>query len=367
MRKSGTELSSANKQRIASTHAPHTQRVTQSIGGGKTSSGRDIRLDSIKGFLIILVVLGHTIEHYLHSTFNILLYLGIYSFHMPLFVILSGFFFNTSQSKEKFKRSIVEIIETFFVFNSVLLVIKWYENESLSFTDIVSPVWIMWYIFSLAVWRISTYFIVNQFKIDIANFKWMLCAIIASLLVGLIPMSNELALQRTITFYPYFILGMILRRRKEYNIKIKTAYLISAFPILLTLAYAIMKSQSMAIDTLRVYFYCNRFYNTFYDPILRLITILIGFCTSIALFRIFPKSKLLAYVGSASLVIYLLHPYIVSAFYNIVDKGLIPGDILTLTIISLLTVTTLCGVGNLIKVCYLTNPISALSKRLFSW
>lgn len=48
---------------------------------------RDLRLDSIKGFLIILVVLGHLIGKCGRDDFvtqNVEIF--IYSFHMPLFM-----------------------------------------------------------------------------------------------------------------------------------------------------------------------------------------------------------------------------------------------------------------------------------------
>ena len=53
---------------------------------------RDYRLDSIKGLLIILVILGHLIialDNYNvinHSVMGL-----IYIFHMPLFILISGY------------------------------------------------------------------------------------------------------------------------------------------------------------------------------------------------------------------------------------------------------------------------------------
>ena len=53
---------------------------------------RDLRIDSIKGFLIILVLLGHVItaldnvNFYNHAVMGL-----IYVFHMPLFILISGY------------------------------------------------------------------------------------------------------------------------------------------------------------------------------------------------------------------------------------------------------------------------------------
>lgn len=53
---------------------------------------RDIKIDNIKGMLILLVVLGHMLETELGYGMNKSLYVVLYSFHMPLFVYTTGYF-----------------------------------------------------------------------------------------------------------------------------------------------------------------------------------------------------------------------------------------------------------------------------------
>lgn len=52
---------------------------------------RDLTIDTLKGFLIILVILGHLI-----GSLNVYggdkIWNFIYTFHMPLFVLISGYF-----------------------------------------------------------------------------------------------------------------------------------------------------------------------------------------------------------------------------------------------------------------------------------
>lgn len=57
-----------------------------------TPSGRITYLDNLKAFTIFSVVLGHAIQYY--DTTGIMggVYGAIYSFHMPLFMVISGFF-----------------------------------------------------------------------------------------------------------------------------------------------------------------------------------------------------------------------------------------------------------------------------------
>ena len=53
---------------------------------------RNVLLDVLKGFAILLVVLGHSVQHNLPGSFNDnVIFRVIYSFHMPLFMFVSGF------------------------------------------------------------------------------------------------------------------------------------------------------------------------------------------------------------------------------------------------------------------------------------
>ena len=60
-----------------------------------SSKKRDISLDMLKGILILLVVLGHSIADTWeeHNFLKKSMFELIYSFHMPLFIMVSGYFF----------------------------------------------------------------------------------------------------------------------------------------------------------------------------------------------------------------------------------------------------------------------------------
>ena len=49
-------------------------------------------IDNLKVILIFLVVFGHLIERYIDTNLTLRgLYMFIYTFHMPLFIFVSGF------------------------------------------------------------------------------------------------------------------------------------------------------------------------------------------------------------------------------------------------------------------------------------
>lgn len=63
---------------------------------------RERWVDNVKGFAIYLVVLGHCIQYASHNGYdyvNNTVFKLIYSFHMPLFMLISGYLFWYSLSK----------------------------------------------------------------------------------------------------------------------------------------------------------------------------------------------------------------------------------------------------------------------------
>ncbi|MCM1070480.1 MAG: acyltransferase family protein [Bacteroides sp.] len=185
---------------------------------------RNLKLDSIKGFLIVLVVFGHFIEPHIDNSLFLGAYLSIYSFHMPLFVILSGYFFNPFQPKEKFRWNLMRLCETFTVFQLLRFVLL-ARNGDVSISSVIEPYWILWYIFSLIVWRLVTKGLYSKF--NSLNLKQLLAfALCASLVAGVVPLRNELAFQRTFYYYPFFIIGMIVKRESvgEFSWKLIGGY-----------------------------------------------------------------------------------------------------------------------------------------------
>ena len=76
------------------------------------TNNRDERIDSLKGFLILLVVLGHLIgESDIISKESIWgwVRVWIYLFHMPLFALLSGYFSKRKNNNRELFNSLKSI------------------------------------------------------------------------------------------------------------------------------------------------------------------------------------------------------------------------------------------------------------------
>ena len=91
-------------------------------------------VDSLKGLAIILAVLGHIASPL--SSF-------IYSFHMPLFFIISGFFLNpTNELKRELIKSFKRLFNPFFIYLALGFIVEflkrfYLDREQLKFEDFV--------------------------------------------------------------------------------------------------------------------------------------------------------------------------------------------------------------------------------------
>ena len=110
----------------------------------KTNS-RNGRLDSIKFFLIILVAFGHLIESSNRGDAGTALYSIIYAFHMPLFVLLSGYFTNVTDIHKLHKRTLM-LIETYVVVMGLQFL--YFRGIAQLFVGENSG----WYLISLVTW-----------------------------------------------------------------------------------------------------------------------------------------------------------------------------------------------------------------------
>ena len=88
-------------------------------------------IDIMKGIGIILVVLGHI-------SYNSILITWIYSFHMPLFFLISGFLFYKSRKDGFIKRKLVGLLTPYFCF-SLLTYFYWLIIERNMRDNIENP------------------------------------------------------------------------------------------------------------------------------------------------------------------------------------------------------------------------------------
>lgn len=191
---------------------------------------RKYSYDNIKFMLIFLVVFAHLLE--VNGTFKgkNLLYEMVYSFHMPMFIFLSGFFARYNRQKIAFS-----FVYTYILMQVLYSAFKYYvltpettEPFSLNFT---TPYWLLWYLLALIFFYLLIPFFQQSDRRKQAAVLIVLFAV--SLLFGFdSTIGYYFSLARFFSFLPFFVLGMYVKDRSneiEAFIKSKSvkAFLIS--------------------------------------------------------------------------------------------------------------------------------------------
>ena len=163
-----------------------------------STKSRNYFLDNYKAFLILLVVIGHFIEPcYTNTLFLTVLKWIIFSFHMPAFIFISGYFSKKDMGLEKL---IQKLVIPYFIFELLyyfLYVFVIHKETGLYFNR---PKFSLWYLMSLFFWRIATPYL----KRIPGN---LFIAITGGLLIGFIQLGNFFSIPRTLFFYPFFLAG----------------------------------------------------------------------------------------------------------------------------------------------------------------
>ncbi len=176
---------------------------------------KDINITNIKGFLIILVVIGHYFQLLTSGGVMQGAVLSIYSFHMPAFVCISGFLSKNVEKRRS--RAFEDLLIPFVFFQIVFVVLSLIcKSGQNAITNIFYPEFALWYLLALFIWR--------MILPDIIRLKCILIiAVIANILTGYFTgMTNAFAAQRMVGFLIYFLLGYYLNEQTIFKLcKIK--------------------------------------------------------------------------------------------------------------------------------------------------
>ena len=152
-----------------------TPPESQSDKNLTTSRPRIAWLDSLKGFAIICVVVGHVVGGGPKANFTEdifiarFIYNAIYAFHMPLFFVVSGFMYSMayfdSEGRPKWaklKWQLPNIVVLYFLFTTLLVAFRilfgQHSESGTRWSDLLGilahPYPIYWYLYDLAVFYI---------------------------------------------------------------------------------------------------------------------------------------------------------------------------------------------------------------------
>lgn len=279
---------------------------------------RDYYLDNTKFFLIVMVILGHSLSHLGSGGICKTIDASVYFFHMPLFIFISGYFTNVSD-KKTFWNSTLKLLETFLIFDIIHVVIRIVQGKA-DWSMLITPQWSLWYLLSLISWRIITFYVICKLP---KRFLYIIgLSIIIGLLSGFIPMGRALSLQRTFSLLPFFVIGYYCRVT---NFNLKIIKRISVF-----LAWVVLMSLPLIVHFIELPFKqmlegCFSYYS-YHCPVWislanRAALYICCIISSVCVLRILPHSEKewISKQGSQTLLYYLYHTIIIY-FIEVVNQ-----------------------------------------------
>lgn len=269
-------------------------------------------IDSLKAFLILLVILGHCIQTLDIDFDHNIVFRYIYSVHMPLFMFVSGFVSYKPEHKwDSIKKRFLQLVVPFFAWAIISMPISGNFNFNwLLYPD--NALWFLWVLFWISTCNVVLSKVANRFKIN----EELLIGVVCLLFLSILFVNKLLFGYHLFAWYlPFYCAGILLRKHyqqiqpllSQFRYPLILIFLISAFFWMPTEAPTFMVSQNQAI----IFGY-------------KFAVAMIGCC---AIMSIAPKFKFsnlyINRLGGATLGVYAIHQPIIHVITKLeVQTGL---------------------------------------------
>ncbi len=287
---------------------------------------RNSKLDNIKGVLIILVVLGHLLELDMEYGINRILYVIIYSFHMPVFVFVSGYFANFS-----IKRTLKKLLYPYILFQILYLLFARHVLDLDNLIQFTTPYWLLWYLWAMVIWTLMIPLIKNG-KIEQKAIMLLLATIVA-ITIGYVSVIGRIfSLSRIFVFFPFFMCGYYAKEwnSKEVN-RVNIQSILKTYKTLIILVLCICiigiigycMGQYRVIDRNWLYEAVS-YQDGAYTIKFRILHLSVGVVWLLFLLVIIPNKNIpiLTHIGINTMPIFLMHGFIIKMIgkYKILNQ-----------------------------------------------
>lgn len=277
-------------------------------------NSRLLSFDLLKVFAIFFVLWGHCIQYFLSTHYSDdSIYRVIYSFHMPLFMMVSGYFSIQSYHltyksffNKKFHALITPVLIWDFIYIIICIIVKLLKQETLyNLHDIVTIFYEkLWFLKSLFVCYLLAFMC---FQKDRPNYT----ALFTTLFISQFIVSHNICIM-----YPAFLTGIFLNRYNNILLSTKTICISLTFFIIMIIYWdASFWPIPNMLDAIRIHSF-TPIRNYLYKGVFR---ILIGISGSMFFISLFTKtfrgmnSRQICYLadmGKYTLEVYILQSFI---------------------------------------------------------
>ncbi|MPY63455.1 acyltransferase family protein [Streptomyces spongiae] len=223
---------------VPSPRSPHTARPATSAtaADARPVKQRDAFFDNAKYLAIVLVAMGHAWQPLTgHSRAAEALYMVVYTFHMPAFIVISGYFSRSFDMRpDRLRRLVTGVAVPYVIFEVAYSFFKrWADDAPSHPISLLDPWYLTWFLIALFVWRMTTpLWKVVRWPVPLA----LAIAVLASVSPDI---GDDLDLQRALQFMPFFVVGLCMKpehfqlmRRREVRI-----LSVPVFAVALAVAY----------------------------------------------------------------------------------------------------------------------------------
>jgi len=324
--------------------APDAERhgVVDARAGAPRSggAGRVPLWDTARFVAIVFVVAGHAIQRLISDLDSALaVYLVIYSFHIPLLVLVSGHFAKDRLRGRELRRIVTDLVVPYLIFETVWTVIRLLVEGDATL-DYTTASWTLWFLLALIVWRLVLP------VLSVLRYP-LLVAVIVSVGSGYTAeLGGALALARTFALLPFFVLGWELRRRRvgerwqravDRTVRAVRAVAVGILVALVAVVLALLPTWR-AFD-LRAYLLADESYPVLGQPqwwagLVRLAVLAVGALAALAVLALLPRRRIgVTALGGATLYVYLLHTFLL---YPLRESGVLRDNATPLLLVALL-------------------------------
>jgi fucose 4-O-acetylase-like acetyltransferase len=169
---------------------------------------RDPFLDNAKFLLIVLVVIGHNWVPALNDSRVVkAAYMVVYSFHVPAFVLLCGYFSRGFEGRrEQWRKLVTTVLVPYLIFQTAYAAVGSWVNDVPFTVHMSGPIYVCWFLLALFFWRAGAP-LLRSLPHPIV------LSVVISLAAGVTVVDTGFALSRALQLLPWFAIGMFLESR----------------------------------------------------------------------------------------------------------------------------------------------------------
>ncbi len=320
---------------------------TRTAEGDRPAPGgrqRDAFFDNAKYLAIVLVAVGHAWGQLLDDGAVETAYRVVYTFHMPAFILISGYFSRSFDLRAKHvQRLITGVVVPYVVFETAYSLFQRYGNDEPEHgITLLDPTYHLWFLCALFVWRITTP-VWRTVKHPLP------VSLVLAALGSVSPqIGDDLELQRVLQFLPFFVLGLTLRPEHFRMVKRRSVRLASV-PVFV--AAAVTAWATMPYMRLGWLYHSDSAQELgtawWTGPVMVCATLGCSLVMTVCFLAWVPRRRMwFTSLGAGTIYGYLLHAFLVRAgnYTDFYDRPALhePLGVLGLTVFAAAAVTLLC-------------------------